>query len=167
MLINVRRLRGFTVRVMDASRLSSTASCSIRCMLDDGVSRFHHRHFQGRIGLSGRSARIMQGQEQRLTSGPRLFGRHPAQRNHRRLHCLNALSHRGLGDSVGSFRRPQTDQRAERDVSARVRPIPALDSDLAHTSPDRFAQLKEGSLPCSLLPSVEEPAQPRCCLPAG
>lgn len=152
---------------MDASRLSSTASCSVRCMLDDGVSRFHQQHVQGRISLSGRSSRIMQGQEHRLISGPRLFSRQPAQCSYRRFHCHNGLSHRGLTDCAGPSRRPQTDQRAERDVSAHVRPIPALDSDMAHTSPDRFAQLKEGTLPLSLLPLEVEAVQPRCCLPAG
>jgi hypothetical protein len=124
-----------------SSRLSSVASCSRRCTLDDGVPnrpRISPRNF------SRQMCRIKGLKIKCLESLPVHNSREIVQHSQRRLHCTIGAAHGDGRMFGGPVKRAQRSWHAERDVSVHMRPIPALESDTAHPSPDQFAEIKAG-----------------------
>lgn len=122
------------------SRLSSTASCSLRCLPDDSVPRNHPRQLLGSHGRCRTSCGSMKGEVQCLKSGPAQFS--TIQHRPRPMHMHKAASCGTFSWSSGLPQTPQNRKHAVRDVKVNVRAIPALDSNTAHPGPEHFAQIK-------------------------
>lgn len=134
--------------VLHTSRLSSVASCSRRCFLEDGVPR--PASLKSSI-FSRQSCRIKGRQITCLESGPVHSRRQIHDYSHRELLSLCGPASGERGTFSGAPHRAQRSGHVVRDVSVHIRPIPALESDTAHSSPDWFAEIKAGECHASKL----------------